>query len=212
MLEKRASRGTSPAILIILLPIGMLLLLIMASLKNQFSLIIQNTIVQSFTTIFLSIILEAIPFIIIGVFISSLIQIFVSEETISKILPKNKFVGIFLAGIIGIVFPVCECAIVPIVRRLLKKGMPLYIGITFMLSVPIINPVVLVSTYYAFLGNPYMVLLRAGIGCTSAMLIGFIISKIEPENKIQENRQVVTRQNLCNRWIYNLNTDKTKIK
>jgi len=212
LLEKRASRGTSPAILIILLPIGMLLLLIMASLKNQFSLIIQNTIVQSFTTIFLSIILEAIPFIIIGVFISSLIQIFVSEETISKILPKNKFVGIFLAGIIGIVFPVCECAIVPIVRRLLKKGMPLYIGITFMLSVPIINPVVLVSTYYAFLGNPYMVLLRAGIGCTSAMLIGFIISKIEPENKIQENRQVVTRQNLCNRWIYNLNTDKTKNK
>lgn len=211
MLEKRESRGVSPSILIILLPIAMLLLLIIVSLKNQFSLIVQNTIIQSFTTIFLSIILEAIPFIIIGVFISSLIQIFVSEETISKILPKNKFIGIFLAGIIGIVFPVCECAIVPIVRRLLKKGVPLYIGITFMLSVPIINPVVLVSTYYAFLGNPYMVLLRAGIGCTSAMLIGFIISKIEPERK-RENRQVITRQNLCNRWIYNLNPHKTKNK
>lgn len=211
MLEKRESTSGNPAILIILLPILMLLLLIVLSLKEQFSLLIGNTVIQSFTTIFLSIILEAIPFIIIGVFISSLIQVFVSEETIARIVPKNKIVGIVFAGIIGIVFPVCECAIVPIVRRLLKKGMPLYMGITFMLSVPIVNPVVLVSTYYAFLGSPHIVLLRAGLGACSAMFIGFIISKLEPEEnkKITQNaKHSISRKNICNRWIYTLNTGR----
>jgi uncharacterized membrane protein YraQ (UPF0718 family) len=166
---------------------------------------------QSFTTIFLSIILEAIPFIIIGVFISSLIQVFISEETIAKIIPKNKFIGIFIAGIVGIVFPVCDCAIVPIVRRLLKKGVPLYIGVTFMLSVPIINPVVLVSTYYAFQSNSHMVLLRGGIGALSAMLIGFIISKLETQDNHKTHRSS-SEHNLCNRWIYTLNGASSKSK
>jgi uncharacterized membrane protein YraQ (UPF0718 family) len=211
LLERRESRGTDTAILIILMPIIFLLLLILFSLKSQLSLILQNELLQSFTTIFLSIILEAIPFIIIGVFISSLIQVFISEETIAKIIPKNKVVGIFIAGIVGIVFPVCDCAIVPIVRRLLKKGMPMYIGVTFMLSVPIINPVVLVSTYYAFLNSSHMVLLRGGIGAFSAMLIGFIVSKLEPAENVKINRRV-TRQNLCNRWIYTLNKSNKKLQ
>jgi uncharacterized membrane protein YraQ (UPF0718 family) len=211
LLERRESRGTDTAILIILMPIIFLLLLILFSLKSQLSLILQNELLQSFTTIFLSIILEAIPFIIIGVFISSLIQVFISEETIAKIIPKNKVVGIFIAGIVGIVFPVCDCAIVPIVRRLLKKGMPMYIGVTFMLSVPIINPVVLVSTYYAFLNSSHMVLLRGGIGAFSAMLIGFIVSKLEPAENVKTNRRV-TRQNLCNRWIYTLNKSNKKLQ
>lgn len=211
MLERRESRGTSPVIIIILLPILLLLLLIIISLKAQFSLMMQNAMIQSFTTIFLSIILEAIPFIIIGVFISSLIQIFISEETIAKIIPKNKVVGIIIAGIVGIVFPVCDCAIVPIVRRLLKKGMPMYIGVTFMLSVPIINPVVLVSTYYAFQSSSHMVLLRGGIGALSAMIIGFIISKLEPEDNIKETRSIVG-ENLCNRWIYTLNEPNKRVQ
>lgn len=211
MLERSESRGTSPVIIILLLPILLLLLLIILSLKAQITLMMQNGVIQSFTTIFLSIILEAIPFIIIGVFISSLIQIFISEETIAKIIPKNKVIGIIFAGIVGIVFPVCDCAIVPIVRRLLKKGVPVYIGVTFMLSVPIINPVVLVSTYYAFLNNSHMVLIRGGLGALSAMIIGFIVSKVEPEKSLKTNRRIVG-QNLCNRWIYTFNQPNIKLQ
>ncbi len=206
MLETRQSRGTSPAIIIVLLPIFLLLFLILVSLKIEISPIIQNAMLQSFTTIFLSIILEAIPFIIIGVFISSLIQVFISEETIARIIPKNKVVGIFIAGIVGIVFPVCDCAIIPIVRRLLKKGMPLYIGVTFMLSVPIINPVVLVSTYYAFQSSSYMVLMRGGIGALSAMTIGFIVSKFKTEDDAKTVRRV------AGQWIYTLNQSTNKMQ
>ena len=148
----------------------------MTNILNNF---IQSAQFQGFITIFLSILLEALPFIIIGTLVSSIIQIFISEETLAKIIPKNKLIGLLCAGSIGLIFPVCDCAIVPIVRRLIKKGIPLYIAITFMLSVPIINPVVLSSTYYAFSNNMNIVLLRGGLGMLAAMIIGSLIGMSE---------------------------------
>lgn len=72
-------------------------------------------------TIFLSIVLEAIPFILLGVFVSALIQTYVSEETIQRFIPKNAIAALLPAALLAVVFPICECAIVPIVRRLIKK-------------------------------------------------------------------------------------------
>lgn len=167
-------------------------------LRKTFSFILQNSFLQSFVTIFISIILEALPFIIIGVFLSSLIQVFISEETLSRIIPKNIVLGILSAATIGLIFPVCDCAIVPIVRRLLKKGLPLPIGITFMLSVPIINPVVLTSTYYAFLSNPHAPLIRAVAGWISAVLIGFIINKLDKS----KTKQAKLHEILFNERVY----------
>ena len=119
--------------------------------------------INNFTITFVSIFLEAIPFVMIGVIISSIIQMFVSEELLARIIPKNKLVGILIASLMGIIFPVCECAIIPVARRLIKKGLPLYLGITFMLAVPIVNPVTLLSTYYAFAQKPEFVVLRGYI-------------------------------------------------
>ncbi len=156
----------------------------MTNILNNF---IQSPQFQGFITIFLSILLEALPFIMIGTLVSSIIQIFISEETLAKIIPKNKLIGLLCAGSIGLIFPVCDCAIVPIVIRLIKKGMPLYIAITFMLSVPIINPVVLSSTYYAFSNNMNIVLLRGGLGILAAMIIGSLIG-------ISENTKYILKQ------------------
>lgn len=130
---------------------------------------------EGFLIIFLSVILEAIPFVMIGALISSLIHLFVSEETIAKVIPKNKFLGLVAGSLMGIVFPVCECAIVPIVKRLIKKGVPLDIAITFMLAVPIVNPVVLASTYYAFGNNWNMMLLRGIGGLVGAISVGALV-------------------------------------
>ncbi len=134
---------------------------------------------EGFTLIFVSIILEALPFIILGSFISSLIQMFVTEQTIVRIIPKNRFLGLFFASLIGLIFPVCECAIVPITRRLVKKGVPIHIAITFMMAVPIVNPIVLASTKYAFVGANYMVYLRGFLGFTSAILIGHVVGILQ---------------------------------
>lgn len=132
---------------------------------------------ESFLLIFISVILEAIPFVMIGALISSLIHLFISEQTIAKIIPKNKGLGLVAASLMGFVFPVCECAIVPIVKRLIKKGVPIDIAITFMLAVPIVNPVVLASTYYAFDNSMKMMVLRGGCGLLGAIVIGALMGR-----------------------------------
>ena len=100
--------------------------------------------------IFLSIIIEALPFILTGVFVSALINQFVSEQLIRRLLPKNRLYSILPACFLGIFFPVCDCAIVPVTRRLIAKGVPMPAAIAFMLAAPIINPVVAAATAFAF--------------------------------------------------------------
>jgi uncharacterized protein len=126
-------------------------------------------------TIFLSIVLEAIPFILLGVFVSSFIQIFVSEKWIQRWIPKNPIAALIPAAIVSAVFPVCECAIIPVVRRLIKKGMPLHVGVVLLVGAPILNPVVFASTYYAFSSNPFIVYGRMGLAFVLCIVIGFIV-------------------------------------
>lgn len=174
-------------IFIISVLIIILLFNIMISFEDHGFSNIQKNYLEGFTIVFLSIILEAIPFVMIGTFISSIIKIFVSEKTIARIIPKSRFVGLVAASLMGLIFPVCECAIVPIMRRLIKKGVPVYIAVTFMLAVPIVNPVVLASTYYAFSGEVYMVFLRGFLGLTSAILIGHIVGITQNDNPLKNN-------------------------
>lgn len=138
--------------------------------------------IGDFATIFTSIILEAVPFILIGSFISAIIQIYVSEDTITKLIPNGSVLAYFEAAFAGILFPVCECAIIPITRRLIKKGLPTGVGVTFMLAVPIINPIVIMSTYYAFYNKQGMVLLRVFGGFAAAIIIGMIVNAIQGNN------------------------------
>ncbi|UHA62557.1 permease [Metabacillus litoralis] len=126
-------------------------------------------------TMFLSILLEAIPFILLGVFVSALIQTYVSEDLIKRALPRNAILALFPAALLGAIFPICECAIVPIVRRLMKKGMPLHIGVVFLVGAPILNPVVFASTYYAFSSELHIAYARMGLAFVLSIVIGFII-------------------------------------
>ncbi|MDN4526178.1 permease [Fictibacillus fluitans] len=126
-------------------------------------------------TIFLSILIEAIPFILLGVFVSALIQTFVSEESLQKYLPKNPVLAVLPAALFGLLAPICECAIVPVVRRLIKKGMPLHIGFVFLAAAPIVNPVVILSTYYAFRNDLTILYSRMGLGILVAIVTGLFI-------------------------------------
>jgi uncharacterized membrane protein YraQ (UPF0718 family) len=131
---------------------------------------------QQLNSIFISILIESIPFVLIGVFISGIIQMFVTEEMIAKIIPKNRYLAVLYGTILGSLFPACECGIVPIVRRLLLKGVPLHAGIAFMLTGPVINPIVLFSTFVAF-GNKWDVMIyRGGLAFIVAFLVGIILS------------------------------------
>lgn len=127
-------------------------------------------------TIFISILIESLPFILLGVLISGIIQIFVSEEMIAKVIPKNPILSVLFAIFAGVFFLACECGIVPITRRLIAKGVPLSAAIAFMLSAPILNPIVLFSTYIAFGNNWSMVIYRGGIALLVVLIIACILS------------------------------------
>lgn len=138
---------------------------------------------ESWMWSYLGIIVEALPFLLIGAVLSALIQIYLSDEFIKKIIPKNSIIGYFIAAISGIFFPVCECAIVPITRSLIKKGLPVGIGMTFMLAVPIVNPVVIMSTYYAFPNEINVVIYRTLGGVIGALIVGMVIGFIYDKKK-----------------------------
>lgn len=199
--------------LLILILLGLFVSMVFHEIWISFTFSEYEGYFQNFATVFISIILEAMPFIMLGAFISGLLQVFISEEFIVKMIPKNKFLGIFLAGLMGFIFPVCECAIVPITRRLIKKGVPINIAVTFMLAVPLVNPVVLLSTYYAFYNKPSMVFIRGIVGFLTAIIIGFLMGYVE-EGKVVLKNNDVAFDNQCNCGCGNqagYNKNKSKI-
>ena len=188
---------------------GLIIVIKLIYKKNAININIEE--IGDFASIFTSIVLEAIPFIIIGSFISAIIQIFISEEIIAKLIPDVNILGYFGAALIGLIFPVCECAIIPITRRLIKKGVPIGFGVTFMLAVPIINPVVIMSTYYAFYDKQSMVVIRIVGGFVAAILIGIIVNALE-ENKHAIILDSVENDNYCDCGCNDIFQNQSKFK
>jgi len=134
------------------------------------------TQLNSAFTLFLSLLVEAIPFLLLGVLFSGLLQFFVDERRLLAILPKNPLLGAFTGSCIGFLFPVCECGNVPVARRLLMQGAPVSVAIGFLLAAPTINPIVFWATWTAFRDQPEIVFLRVGFSLAIATVIGFIFS------------------------------------
>lgn len=152
-------------------------------MSGGFIVTAQSSFLQ-LNSIFISILIEAIPFILIGVILSGIIQMFVSEEMIARIMPKNRFLAVLFGALAGVLFPACECGIIPITRRLLLKGVPLHAGVSFMLTAPIINPIVLFSTYIAFGNRWSVVFYRGGLALAVSLIIGVILSYQFKDNQL----------------------------
>ncbi len=134
-----------------------------------------NTVAITFS----SIVLEALPFMLLGALLSGLIEVFVSRDRIAQLLPSGKIYTFFVAGALGLIFPVCECAIVPVVRRFLRKGIPLGAAISYLLAGPIVNPLVAASTAVAYSTTPAIAWTvsstRLIYGYLIAVCIGFLM-------------------------------------
>jgi uncharacterized membrane protein YraQ (UPF0718 family) len=118
--------------------------------------------------------------------ISGLIAAFVPSRMITRFLPKNPFLATLVSGLLGLIFPVCECGVVPVVRRLLDKGLPLYCGMTYMLASPIVNPLVAISTYAAFRAQQpgLNTVVRLVSGYLVAVVVGLVVSRLNPARLI----------------------------
>ena len=144
--------------------------------------------VKNISIIFTSIFFESLPFLFLGALISSIIETYVSNETIAKIIPKNKVLGSIVGVFLGFFLPACDCAVIPVSKRLLKKKVPINVAISFMLASPIINPVVLLSTYYAFYKtNPEIFWYRLLFGILISLLIGIIMGIVFGDKEVITN-------------------------
>ena len=128
-----------------------------------------------FATRFLGIFIEAAPFLLLGTLASGLIEAFVNKDDIARIVPKNIILATMMGGMMGFMFPVCECGVVPVTRRLFCKGLPMSVGIAFLLSAPVMNPVVVASTYAAFGATPIF-FLRFIVSAIVAISVGLIFA------------------------------------
>ncbi len=132
---------------------------------------------QLFKTMFLSLLIEALPFILIGVVVSALLQVFVPDRIIRRVIPKNPLLAVLAASLLGIIVPICECGMVPAIRRLIRKGMPLHAATAFILAGPILNPIVLWSTLAAFRTHPEIAWIRMGLAFAIAIAAGLAVHR-----------------------------------
>jgi uncharacterized protein len=134
--------------------------------------------ILDFLLIFSSILWEAMPFIVLGALIAGILEEFLPQQALTKLLPKSVLPSVMIGAVLGLIFPMCECGIVVVMRRLLRKGLPLSCCIAYMLAGPIINLVVIFSTWVAFRDHkigPEMVGLRVLLGFIVACVTGLVV-------------------------------------
>ncbi|MCY4071068.1 MAG: permease [Chloroflexi bacterium] len=136
-----------------------------------------------FATRFLGIFVEAVPFLLLGSLTSGLIETFVKTDDILRFLPRSRL-GAALGGtLLGLVFPVCECGVVPVTRRLFRKGLPLSMGVAFLLAAPFMNPIVFASTYIAF-GFGGVLIGRALLTVLVAVIVATVIGSFADPREV----------------------------
>ncbi len=141
---------------------------------------------NDFVFVWWALLYEALPFVIIGSVVSGLVERCLSRETVVRLMPKNRLLGILTGGVLGLAFPMCECGIVPVVRRLMLKGVPVSCGIAYMLAAPIVNPLVIASTMFAFYkrGAVVVTALRVGLGFAIAVVAAAAVWRILGERNV----------------------------
>ncbi len=145
-----------------------------------------NKPTENWSTIFLSLTLQALPFLVLGVVISAAIAAFVPPRWIARAFPTNARYAVPAAGAAGMLLPGCECSSVPVAGRLISRGVPSAAALTFLLSAPAINPIVLVSTAVAFPGAPEMVFARLVASFLTAVVVGSIWSRFMSDDVLEQ--------------------------
>ncbi len=157
---------------------------------------------EDFTISFLSLILESVPFLLLGSMISGFVEVFVPASTFERMLPKRRVPAVMFAGLLPVFIPMCECGVVPVIRRLMRKGLPAAYAVTYLLAAPIVNPIVALSTLAAFSGGQFfapresegifaetpatvIVIWRMGLGYIVAVGCGFLALAFKTKSYLQ---------------------------
>ena len=147
--------------------------------------------IQAALIVFGSLVIQALPFVMIGALASAAIEVFVPPSALERLAALPRPLQLPAAGLAGIAFPICECGSVPVARRLMSKGLLPSAAVTFMLAAPVLNPVVIASTFVAYRGRSSlwtMVLGRFGLGLLVAIAVGWALGGRSKQDLLRPTR------------------------
>jgi uncharacterized membrane protein YraQ (UPF0718 family) len=150
------------------------LLVIAVVFQDSLASLLSSEQIRTGATVFVAVSAQAIPFLVLGVVLSGAIAAFVPPSVLRKALPRREMLAVPVAGVAGVALPGCECASVPVSRRLMQQGVAPSVALAFLLAAPAVNPIVLVSTAVAFPGSPEMVLARFVGSLATAIGMGWL--------------------------------------
>ncbi len=160
-----------------------------AALRPLLEELFDRPAVAHWATIFVAIAVAAMPFLVLGVAISAAIAAFVPAGFLPRVLPDRPVLAVPCAAVAGAALPGCECGSVPIAGRLVSRGAPPAAALTFLLSAPAINPIVLVSTAVAFPGDPEVVLARLAASLLAATTVGLVWARFGRDDLLDRVRR-----------------------
>jgi uncharacterized membrane protein YraQ (UPF0718 family) len=168
-----------------------LLVLIALYTRGMLSGSLDPVALRTWTTVFVAIVVQALPFLALGVLVSGAITALVSPAVLARLLPRSAVLAVPSAALAGTALPGCECASVPIAGRLCARGVQPAAAVAFMLAAPAVNPVVLVATAVAFPGQPRMVLARFLGSLATSVVVGLVWSRVGDQAWVQRARDRV---------------------
>jgi uncharacterized protein len=133
--------------------------------------------VQDFITLSISVLIESLPFVMLGIGLSVAVQLWVPQWVLFRMLPKTPILRRAALSCLGVMLPVCECGNVPLARGLVVRGVAVPDAITFLLAAPILNPITIVVTYQAFGFSNGILFWRVLGGFLIANLVGWLFSR-----------------------------------
>ena len=143
--------------------------------------------------IFQGLLLEAIPFLLLGVTIAGLARWLVPQTAWIQRLPKNPVLAPITGALMGFALPACECGNVPVARRLLGSGAPMGTAFGFLFAAPVLNPIVLASTWAAFPDQPWLLIARPLGAFVIAVLLSLLLVQL-PETQLLESALLSERR------------------
>ncbi|MEV7627932.1 permease [Actinoplanes sp. NPDC089786] len=150
------------------------LLVLLVIFRGPLSRLLSGAGLQTWATVFVSVLIQAAPFLVFGVALSAVIAVFVPRSFWARALPRHPALAVPAAGLAGVVLPGCECGSVPIAGSLIRRGVTPAAALAFLLAAPAINPIVLTATAVAFPGNPEMVVARGVASLIVAVVMGWL--------------------------------------
>jgi uncharacterized membrane protein YraQ (UPF0718 family) len=168
----------------VLIAVGIVVVLFLIRILSPLGAPVSASVLQDLLTLTYSVIIESLPFVILGIVLSIVVQVWIPDAWVARVLPGNPILRRVMISFLGVFFPVCECGNVPLARGLMLKGFSVSESMTFLLAAPIVNPITIITTYQAFGFDDGILVARILGGFAIANLIGWVFSRHPDPDRI----------------------------